>query len=109
MVCRNICEKIYSKIIVGQPHYSVGKKYCRRCECYFIIDKRFCACCGMQLRTTPVETQYKVKLRQIEKSKQFDIDNLSANMEQAKTIDSTPSQPELNQQNKKKKKVLVTA
>jgi hypothetical protein len=30
-------------------------------------------------------------------------------MEQAKTIDSTPSQPELNQQNKKKKKVLVTA
>ena len=64
MICRNICEKIYSKIMVGQPHYSVGKKYCRRCECYFITDKRFCACCGMQLRTTPVETQYKVKMRQ---------------------------------------------
>ncbi|HJY15711.1 MAG TPA: hypothetical protein VJ225_06730, partial [Nitrososphaeraceae archaeon] len=34
-----------------------------------INDKRFCACCGMQLRTTPVETQYKVKMRQIEKSR----------------------------------------
>src|SRR5215207_4547354 len=33
MVCRNICERIYSKIVVGESHYSVGKKYCRRCEC----------------------------------------------------------------------------
>ena len=71
MVCRNICERIYSKIIVGQPHYSVGKKHCRRCECYFITDKRFCTCCGMQLRTTPVEAQYKVKMRQIEKSRRI--------------------------------------
>jgi hypothetical protein len=63
MVCRNVCEKIYSKIIVGQSHYLVGKKYCRRCERYLIIDKVFCPCCGMQLRTTPNEGSYKQKLR----------------------------------------------
>src|SRR5215212_9020152 len=39
MVCRNICERIYSKIVVGQSHYSVGKKYCRRCECYFLYHQ----------------------------------------------------------------------
>lgn len=64
MACRNICEKIYSKIIVGQPHYSFGKKYCRRCERYMFYQGKFCACCGMQLRTTPVETKYKVRMRQ---------------------------------------------
>jgi hypothetical protein len=40
-------------MVVGQSHYSVGKKYCRRCECYFIIQRMFCECCGMQLRATP--------------------------------------------------------
>jgi hypothetical protein len=68
MVCRNICEKIYSKIIVGQPHYSFGKKYCRRCERYMFYEGKFCACCGMQLRTTPVETKYKGRMRQKENS-----------------------------------------
>ena len=37
MVCSYISEKIYSKIIVGQSHYSVGKRYCRRCEIFFIM------------------------------------------------------------------------
>ena len=37
MVCSNICEKIYSKIIVGQSHYSVGKRYCIRREIFFIM------------------------------------------------------------------------
>ena len=63
MVCRNICEKIYSKIIVGQSHYSDGKKYCRRCEIYFYHEGQFCPCCGMQLRTTPIDTKYKAKIR----------------------------------------------
>ena len=57
MVCRNICERISSRIIVGQSHYSLGKKYCRRCERYMAHKGKFCACCGMQLRTTPVRTQ----------------------------------------------------
>jgi hypothetical protein len=26
-------------------------------------EGRFCACCGMQLRTTPVKTQYKVTMK----------------------------------------------
>lgn len=63
MVCRNICEKIYSKIIVGESHYLAGKKYCRRCEYYFVTEKRFCQCCGMQLRITPSESGYKEKIR----------------------------------------------
>src|SRR5215216_5083035 len=62
MVCRNICLKTYSKIIVGQSHYSLGKKYCRRCECYFITQNIFCECCGMQLRGTPAERECKEKL-----------------------------------------------
>jgi hypothetical protein len=40
-------------MVVGQSHYSVGKKYCRRCECYFITERMFCGCCGMQLRAKP--------------------------------------------------------
>jgi hypothetical protein len=64
MVCRNICEKIYSKIVVGESHYSVGKRYCRRCECYFITKRLFCECCGMQLRVTPSEREYKEKMRE---------------------------------------------
>ncbi|HTH23235.1 MAG TPA: hypothetical protein VL854_13535, partial [Nitrososphaeraceae archaeon] len=63
MVCRNICERLYSKIIVGQSHYSVGKKYCRRCEIYFYHEGLFCPCCGMQLRTTPINTKDKAKIR----------------------------------------------
>jgi hypothetical protein len=27
MVCRNICERIYSKIVVRESHYFVGKKF----------------------------------------------------------------------------------
>jgi hypothetical protein len=64
MVCRNICEKIHSKIVVGESHYSVGKRYCRRCECYFITKRLFCECCGMQLRVTPSEREYKEKMRE---------------------------------------------
>jgi ribosomal protein L37E len=66
MVCRNMCDKISSKIVVGQSHYSLGKKYCRRCERYMFHEGRFCACCGMQLRTTPVRTQYKVTMKRTE-------------------------------------------
>jgi hypothetical protein len=39
MVCRNICENMHSKIIVGQSHYLDGKKYCRKYEHYFITDR----------------------------------------------------------------------
>jgi hypothetical protein len=63
MVCHNICEKRYSKIEVGQPHYLVGKKYCRRCEIYMYHNGMFCPCCGMQLRTTPIDKEDKEKIR----------------------------------------------
>jgi len=63
MVCRNICEKIYSKIEVGQSHYLTGKKYCRRCEAYMYHNGMFCPFYGMQLRTTPIDKKSKEKLR----------------------------------------------
>src|SRR5918995_3995371 len=69
MVCRNICERIYSKIVVGESHYFIGKKYCRRCECYFITNKVFCECCGMQLRATPTERELKEKLNRKKEKK----------------------------------------
>src|ERR1700716_4127453 len=52
VVCRNLCERLYSKIIFGKSHYEGGKKYCRRCEVYFFHDGSFCPCCGMALRTS---------------------------------------------------------
>jgi hypothetical protein len=40
-----------------------GKKYCRRCECYFVTLKVFCECCGMQLRASPAGRVYKEEFR----------------------------------------------
>jgi hypothetical protein len=34
LVCRNICEGYSKETIFGKSNYSVGKKYCRRCEVY---------------------------------------------------------------------------
>jgi hypothetical protein len=56
MVCTNICERKYSqRIVFGISNYSLGQKYCRRCEVYMYYknDSMFYPCCGMQLRLTP--------------------------------------------------------
>ena len=63
MVCRNICQRVYSKIAVGQSHYMAGGKYCRRCECYLITQEMFCECCGMRLRASSSARAYKEKVR----------------------------------------------
>jgi hypothetical protein len=65
LVCRNICERIYSKkIIFGKSNYSLGKKYCRRCEVYmYYNDGIFCPCCVMQLRLTPSSRRCKEIIR----------------------------------------------
>jgi rRNA maturation endonuclease Nob1 len=64
MVCRNICERIHSeKIIFGISNYSLGQKYCRRCEVYMYSESAFCPCCGMQLRLTPSNRKHKEILR----------------------------------------------
>jgi hypothetical protein len=65
MACRNLCEKLYSKIIVGESHYGSGKKYCRRCEVYFFGHGTFCPCCGMALRASPTSKRDKERLKQI--------------------------------------------
>ena len=67
MVCRNICEKIHSEIIVGQSHYLAGKKYCRRYECYQITNKVFLLLlwnAAKDYSTTPNDGSYKEKLRE---------------------------------------------
>jgi uncharacterized Zn finger protein (UPF0148 family) len=71
MVCRNICERIYSKRQVGQSDYLVGKKYCRRCEVYLYHNGTFCPCCGMQLRTTPIDKESKEKIRYTQKQNEL--------------------------------------
>jgi hypothetical protein len=64
MACRNLCESFYSKI-VGKSKYHGGKKYCRRCEVYFLHDGLFCPCCGMRLRVSPVNKRDRNRLREM--------------------------------------------
>ncbi len=64
MVFRNLCERLYSKIIFGKSRYEGGKKYCRRCEVYFYHNGVFCPSCGMALRTTATARRDKEKLKQ---------------------------------------------
>jgi hypothetical protein len=63
MVCRNLFERLYSKIIVGKSPYEGGKRYCRRCDVYFYQVERFCRCCGMTLRTSPAGKKRNVQTR----------------------------------------------
>lgn len=35
MVCRNLCERLYSKTIFGKSRYYGSKKYCGRCDLYY--------------------------------------------------------------------------
>jgi hypothetical protein len=65
MACRNLCERLYSKIIFGNSHYAGGKKYCRRCEISSYYDGVFCPCCGMALRMSPTNKRDKERLRQL--------------------------------------------
>jgi hypothetical protein len=67
MVCRNLCDRLYSKIIFGKSHYEGGRKYCRRCEIYLVHDGMFCPCCGMALRATPTARKDKEKLRLLQR------------------------------------------
>ena len=70
MVCRNLCQRIYSKIIFGKSHYQGGKKYCRRCEIYFYHYGVFCPCCGMALRMSPTSKRDKERLRRLQLRKE---------------------------------------
>ncbi|HET7149069.1 MAG TPA: hypothetical protein VFI73_11275 [Candidatus Nitrosopolaris sp.] len=65
MGCKNLCEKLYSKIVFGKSRYEGGKKYCRRCEVYYYHQGTFCTCCGMALRMSPTSRRDKEKLRQL--------------------------------------------
>jgi hypothetical protein len=47
MVCRNLCERLYSKIIFDKSHFEGGKKYCRWCEFYYCHNGVLCLCCAL--------------------------------------------------------------
>jgi hypothetical protein len=64
MACRNLCERLDSKIIVGESRYGLGKKYCRRCEVHFLHGGWFCPCCGIRLRLSSTNRKDKERLRQ---------------------------------------------
>jgi predicted amidophosphoribosyltransferase len=51
------------RITFGISNYSLGQKYCRRCEVYIYNSGVFCPCCGMQLRLTPSSRKCKEVLR----------------------------------------------
>jgi hypothetical protein len=63
MVCRNICEKIYSKIEVGKSHYLAGKKYCRRCEIYLYHEGVFAHAAECYSGLLLLMPKYKAKIR----------------------------------------------
>jgi hypothetical protein len=76
MVCKNLCEKLYSKIIFGKSHYEGGKKYCRRFEVYFYCNGLFCPCCGMALRRSPSNKRDKERLRQLQLRREEEQDRI---------------------------------
>jgi hypothetical protein len=64
MACRNLCERVDSKIIVGKSKYEEGKKYCRRCEVYLLHNGSFCPCCGIRLRVSPANKKGRIRKRE---------------------------------------------
>ena len=56
MICRNLCERLYSKIIFSKSHYEDGRKYCRRCEVYYCHNGVFCPRCVMALLVSSAPT-----------------------------------------------------
>jgi hypothetical protein len=77
MVCRNLCERLYSKIVFGKSHYEGGRKYCRRCEVYYYHDGVFCRCRGMALRMSPTSKRDKERLRQLQLRRGEDQDRIT--------------------------------
>ena len=76
MACRNLCERLDSKIIVGERRYGLGKKYCQRCEVHFLHDGSFCPCCGMRLRLSPTNRKDKQKLRQNQRLNVLEVNRI---------------------------------
>jgi hypothetical protein len=76
MVCRNLCERLYSKNTVGKARYGNGNKYCRRCEVYFLHDGIFCPGYGMALGSSPTSKKDKERLRQLKLRKEEEQDRL---------------------------------
>jgi hypothetical protein len=76
MVCRNLSERLYSKIIFSNSHYEGGKKYSRGCEVYYCHDGVFCPCCGMALRVSPNNKRDGERLRQLQLRRELEQDRI---------------------------------
>jgi hypothetical protein len=53
---------MYSKLEVGEQHYLVGKNNAKMLI-YCIIRVLFCLSCSIQLRSTPIDTKDKAKIK----------------------------------------------
>jgi hypothetical protein len=63
LTCKNICVRLAP--VGGRiPNpYQQGLRYCRRCEVYMKTSRSHCECCGLHLRSTPVDTLARERLR----------------------------------------------
>ncbi|MGB6593652.1 MAG: response regulator, partial [Candidatus Nitrosopolaris sp.] len=52
-----------------------GMRYCRRCEVYFYQVERFCRCCGMTLRSSPINKTQKNRLKEMSNNLSYDEKN----------------------------------
>jgi hypothetical protein len=73
MFLSEVCSPLWSiekyvkectqRVVFTISNYSLGQKYCRRCEVYMYNQSAFCPCCGIQLRLTPSSRKCKEILR----------------------------------------------
>src|ERR1700730_6481240 len=92
MVCKNLCERLYSKMVFGGSYYEGDKKYCRRCEVYYYQNGMFCACCGMALRVSPTNQRDKERLRQLQLKREKEQDKIIRIIKRNKEVPSQSRQ-----------------
>ena len=62
MVCKGICYKHKAKKPFMKSRYAEGQKRCSICEIFVKWEGVDCPCCGMNLRTSPRNTQNRQNL-----------------------------------------------
>jgi hypothetical protein len=62
--CKNICQRIKSKLSSGTLRYANGHKYCSICEVYMKTEELRCICCKARLRGNPRNLRSKLMYRE---------------------------------------------
>lgn len=63
MACRDLCLRLKSAPTGRVSEYDVGKRFCRRCHCFFLTERLYCQCCGSRLRYKPRDHNAREKHR----------------------------------------------